>query len=199
MEAMSVEKKKLHISPAIQALIIDIPEAVLLLERLKLEQGYEVQDVVDYGEDKPGVIGHIVTTDNSTTTTAPDYVINSVDGIVQVLSKLLSPANSNAPHSPPAERGFQQSGGEPPKPQQMSDGRDTDSLLRKSGDGRSIDGEEVVAGERDLTLTGLKPESKSFVAKWCSWFTCGCDQDEARNPLLSSEPGSRTPTVAQKK
>lgn len=165
MEEQPVEKKVLFISPAVQVLIVDTPEAGALLERLKKEQGY---DIVEYDTDKPGaIIGHIVA-HNSATAVPLDYTIYNADGIIQVLSKILSPEKSNAAeHSPPVSFAPSYQGG----------GRE---LMRESDDGVSMDDEVPVV------LTGLKPESKSFFAKWCSCFPCFREPDQ--EPLLSTAP-----------
>lgn len=164
-----IQKKILAISRAVQVLINDTPQAAALLERLKKEQGYEVQDIVDYGTDKPGVLRHIVTTN---TETANDYVINSADGIVQVLSKILSSDKNNAVEYSPAASpapSYQDGGGRP-NALLMNGDPDPNSLLRSSSS-----------------------------ARWCSWFTRCCPGDDEQNPLLSSEIVSKTQVQVQKK
>ncbi len=201
MIEVPVDEKFLYISPKVQVLITENPEAVQLLTMLTDNYAFSVQDGVDDPEKQgqPGYLGFI-----SVGMRGEVIEIAESNPITPVLRHILERIDPEAarkitpaPHSPavsraltqPTQLSYQHSAGAPPSQQMNDSGNDGKNLLRKSVD-KSVD-YEADLDSAEIKLNGLEPESTSISAKWCSWFTCCCVRDEDQNPLLSSASASK--------
>lgn len=177
MEEQPVEKKILHISPSVQALIIDIPEAVSLLNQLTEEHGYEVQDVINYDDPEEstrnGVVGYIVTNDAATAT---NYIIYNADGVIEALSKILSPEKTHAGEfSPPVQRRAVVAPG-------YQAGNGTVNVRMSDGEVISVDAEASPRGQEERAEWGAR----------FSFWNCCCNRfgSGERTLLLTPDPAT---------